>query len=131
MKDKFIRFMMGRYGLDQFSKFLLGVSFIFLLMNIFGGHGLFYILAVLALIYCYFRIFSKNHPKRYEENVKYLYYRDKVKNTFSREKSNINQRKQFHIYTCKDCGQKIRIPRGKGRIEVTCPKCGYKFVKRS
>ena len=84
-----------------------------------------------AIVYTYFRIFSINIQKRYRENQKYLSMTSKLRNRFQREKNMMEQRKTHHIYSCPGCGQKIRIPRGKGKIEIKCPKCGTKFVKKS
>lgn len=131
MRERLARFMMGRYGADEYTKFLFVVAMISLLLNIFMYNGIFYILAVALLIYAYYRMLSRDHTRRYKENIKYIQHRDKVKNIFRREKSYMMQRKTHHIYTCKGCRQKIRIPKGKGRIEITCPKCGYRFIKNS
>lgn len=131
MRERFMRFMIGRYGMDDFSKFLVIVAAVFCVFNLLTHSRIFYLLAIVLLVYAYCRIFSRNHTKRYGENIRYMRYRDKVTRIFNREKSYMKQRKTHHIYTCKGCGQKIRIPRGKGKIEITCPKCGYRFVKRS
>ena len=65
------------------------------------------------------------------ENQKYLGYTQKIRSRFTREKNMMEQRKTHHIYTCPGCGQKIRIPRGKGqKVEIECPKCHEKFIKR-
>lgn len=131
MRERIARFMMGRYGADEFSRFLTLAALLCLVLNIFFRGGLFYILGIVLLVYAYYRMFSKNHGKRYTENMKYLQYKNKVTAMFRREKSHMQQRKTHHIYTCRNCRQKIRIPRGKGRIEITCPKCGFRFVKKS
>ena len=135
MKEKFLRFMQGRYGVDQFSKGLLIAGLVVVLLSSFfaGGRSgsLFYLLGWILIIYCYFRIFSKNVSKRYAENQKYLGYTQKIRSRFTREKNMMEQRKTHHIYTCPGCGQKIRIPRGKGqKVEIECPKCHEKFIKR-
>lgn len=131
MRERIIRFLMGRYGVDDFSRFLMAVSIVFFVLNVIFRRGLFYILAIAVLAYAYYRILSKNHNRRYRENMKYTCYKNKVMSIFKREKSHMQQRKTHHIYTCRKCGQKIRIPRGKGKIQVTCPKCGFQFVKKS
>lgn len=134
MKDKFIRFMQGRYGVDQFSRFLLGVALVSIIISIFirGYLGtLLNTIGLLAIVYTYFRIFSRNIQKRYAENQKYLSITSKIRMRFNKEKNIMAQRKTHHIYTCPGCGQKIRIPRGKGKIEIECPKCHTKFIKNS
>lgn len=131
MRERITRFMMGRYGTDEFSRFLMALSIVFLMLNLVFRRLEFYIPAVVLLAYAYYRILSKNHTARYRENTKYTSYRNKVIQIFKREKSYIHQRKTHHIYTCGKCRQKIRIPKGKGKILVTCPKCGFQFFKRS
>ena len=87
MKEKFLRFMQGRYGLDQFSKALLiGGLIVVLLSSFFAGGragSLFYLLGWILIIYCYFRIFSKNVSKRYAENQKYLAKTYKIQDLYS------------------------------------------------
>ena len=131
MRDKFIRFMQGRYGVDQFSRFLLGVALVSIIISMFvrGYFGtLLNTIGLLAIVYTYFRIFSRNIQKRYGENQKYLSVTSKLRMRLNREKNIMAQRKTHHIYTCPGCGQKIRIPRGKGKIEIECPKCHTKFI---
>lgn len=134
MRDKFIRFMQGRYGVDQLSRFLMGVALVSIILSIFirGGLGtLLNTIGLLAIVYLYFRIFSRNIQKRYAENQKYLSMTARLRTRLNKEKSMMTQRKTHHIYTCPGCGQKIRIPKGKGRIEIDCPKCHTKFIKNS
>ncbi|MBS6117373.1 MAG: hypothetical protein KH896_03650 [Clostridiales bacterium] len=135
MKEKFIRFMQGRYGVDDLAKFTMGAAFVCVLLSIFTGRSnmgaLLDTLGLAAIIYTYFRIFSRNIQKRYEENQWFLARTAKLRLRFQKEKSLMAERKTNHIYTCPGCGQKIRIPRGKGKIEIDCPKCHTKFVKRS
>lgn len=135
MKDKMMRFLQGRYGVDALSKCLLGIGLIaVILAGFFGGKvagNVLYILGWAAIIYCYFRIFSKNITKRYAENQKYLAKTYKLRSFFYKQKELMKQRKVYHIYKCPSCKQKIRIPRGKGKIEVRCPKCGTTFIKKS
>lgn len=131
MKEKLIRFMQGRYGADAFSKFLLTVSMILLLLSIFLPRSPLYLLGLLLMIYCYFRMFSKNIPKRYQENMAYLKYRNKLTGRLGKLKNETVQRKTHHIYRCPNCRQKIRIPRGRGRIAIRCPKCNTEFIKKS
>lgn len=135
MKEKLIRFMQGRYGIDQLSKFLLITGLAVVLLSAFFGETavsmFLYIFGWGVVIYCYFRIFSRNVQKRYAENQAYLMKTYKIRNWFQNQKNIWQQRKVYHIYTCPSCKQKIRIPKGKGKIEVRCPKCGTTFIKKS
>lgn len=131
MKQKLQQFMVGRYGIDSFSKFLMGTALVLCILDIFIDSAMMNSWFVLIIIYVYFRMFSRNHSKRYQENMKYLQIRNKVIAKFNSEKSVMKQRKTHHIYKCPTCRQKIRIPRGKGRICITCPKCKTEFTKTS
>lgn len=132
MKEKLMRFMYGRYGVDSFSQFLVIVGLIFLLISGFFEQGwILYLLALVLLAYSYFRILSRNHTKRRAENEKWLKCTYRLRHSFSILKYRAGQMKSYHIYKCPSCSQKIRIPRGKGRIEIRCPKCGTHFIKKS
>lgn len=122
--------MMGRYGNDQLNRFLMVLTLIFFAISIFGV-GLAYLLGLGCLLWAYFRMLSRNTYKRSLENNRYLKYEYKVRQSLSSFKSNMQQRKVYHIYKCPSCRQKIRIPRGKGRIEIRCPKCSRTFIKKS
>ena len=130
-KNKMMQFMQGRYGADQMGQMLSAVSMVFLIISLFSRNQAWFLLAVIGIVYNYVRMFSKNISKRYAENQKYLGYTQKIRSRFTREKNMMEQRKTHHIYTCPGCGQKIRIPRGKGqKVEIECPKCHEKFIKR-
>ncbi len=129
-----MRFMAGRYGVDAFGKFLNIVSIILLIIALFSRWSIFYLLGVIIIIYEYFRMFSRNIQKRYQENQKYLTLKYKLVIKFGKIKSIFKPRadaKTHKVFKCPDCKQKVRVPKGKGRIEITCPKCKNKFVKKS
>ena len=136
MKEKFMRFMQGRNGVDQFARFTMGVALAAIVLTLFtgtrSGIGAFLdLFGMAAIVYTYFWIFSKNISKRYQENQKYLQMTDKLRARFQKEKRMMSQRKDYHIYSCPGCGQKIRIPRGGfKKVEIECPKCHTKFIKR-
>lgn len=131
LRDRFIRFMQGRYGPDQFSKFLIITGLIFTILSRITGWFILYTLAFFMLIYSYVRVFSKNINKRYGQNQKYLYYENKVKKFFKNIKNGFKQRKTHRIFVCPSCKQKIRVPKGKGKIEISCPKCHTRFIRKS
>jgi len=130
LNDSFARFMYGRYGYDQLGKFLIILSFAALIVSWFITPYARYAFWALIVLF-YFRAFSKNINKRFNENQRYIALSSKITYSFRNKKDLLKQYKNYHIYKCPACGQKIRIPRGKGRIMVTCPRCRSQFEKRS
>ena len=131
MKERMQRFMAGRYGNDQLNQFIFIGAIISMVLEIITRQSLFYTLTLVLLILAYVRVFSRNINKRYEENMKFLQKKDAILNKFRKQKYYAAQRRNFHIYTCPQCKQKIRIPKGKGKISITCPKCRTSFIKKS
>ena len=131
MRDKIYRFMQGRYGTDDFYKFLFWVALIGIVINWFFKSQLLSFAVTLILVYAMYRVLSKNHSARYTENKRYLQATAKIRYWFDQQKKLMEERKYHHIYTCPKCRQKIRIPKGKGKIMIRCPKCHYEFQKRS
>ena len=123
--------MYGRYGVDSFGKFTIWGSLILMLIAGWTHRGILSWLAWAGIIYSYFRMFSKNISKRYAENQKYLKMTAGIRRKLASWKSQLAQRKIYHIYRCPGCKQKIRVPRGRGKIEIRCPKCNTRFVKKS
>lgn len=130
-KNKMMQFMQGRYGADQMGQMLSAVSMVFLIISLFSRNQAWFLLAVIGIVYNYFRMFSKNISKRYAENQKYLTVTAGIRRKLASWKSQLAQRKIYHIYRCPGCKQKIRVPRGRGKIEIRCPKCNTRFVKKS
>ena len=131
LRYRFSKFMQGRYGVDSLSRFLSIVLLAIIILGMFIRIPLSGTITLVILVILYWRMFSRNIPKRYEENQKFLQIRDKLFGRFSDFGSNMSQMKDYHIYKCPRCNQKIRIPRGKGHIMVRCPRCGYEFHKKS
>ncbi len=132
MRNWLNRFMMGRYGNDQLNRFLFGLTMVFVVLQFLTRNRVTYYLALLCLILGYLRMLSRNHQARYAENMKYLSIRDSLLGVFRRKPGrSAADRKNFHIYRCPRCKQKIRIPRGKGKVRISCPKCGNTFIKKS
>lgn len=112
------------YGMDDLNKVLLISSFVLSLFDIFIKGSIVYALSMILFIVFLFRFFSTKKFKRSEENRK---FRNFIK--FYEQKW--NHRKTHRVYKCKQCGQFIRIPKGVGKVEVTCPKCGSKQEHRA
>lgn len=134
-RQKVMQFMQGRYGVDQLSNFLISAAVILALIGMFVRVPALNIICWILIIIGYVRIFSKNINKRYAENQKFLDKTFGIRNAFAKAKYRMKYGKQssepYYIYQCKKCGQRIRIPKGKGKIMVTCPKCKYQFKKYS
>lgn len=131
MKEKLRRFMQGRYGMDELGNLLVWITLIIFVINLFVGFPVLYWIAVVLLIFSYSRMLSKNYARCSAQNRWYLDKTKGIREYFARAASHQAMRKNYHIYTCKQCKQKIRVPKGKGKIIVTCPKCKYEFTKKS
>lgn len=131
MRERMQGFMAGRYGTDQLSKLILWISLACLAVSMFTRLNVFYILGLVLLIYTYYRMFSRNVAKRYAENQKYLNWRYGFAVRRNKRKVHWEQRKIYRFYKCPQCRQKVRVPKGKGKVAITCPKCWMEFVRKS
>ena len=131
MLQWFQRFMIGRYGTEALNRLLSVVSIILLILSYFTIGVLLYPLSVLCLACVFFRMFSRNIWKRSRENQVYLRFKGKLTARFSAAKTQYNQRKTHSFYKCKSCRATLRVPKGKGRMVVTCPKCGVTFMGKT
>ena len=131
MKEKLRQFMIGRYGTDGLNQFLSIASLVLLLIAIVSRISLFTWLSAAPLLFCCYRTFSRNISKRTEENYKFYTLKDRVDNKFRGLKEQWANRKVYHYYRCPQCRQKLRVPRGRGRIQISCPRCGTQFIKKS
>ncbi|HWQ58878.1 MAG TPA: hypothetical protein VN540_07625 [Clostridia bacterium] len=137
-KERIARFMQGRNGPDSLSRACSVTSIVVLVAAIIlqsagakaAGSILWYFALALIAV-CYWRMLSKNITKRYRENVWYLNLRDRFLGFFRREFAHVKQLKTHRFFRCPSCKQRVRTPRGKGKIRVTCPKCGASFIRRS
>lgn len=130
-KDKMSRFMYGRYGMDQLSRNLSLICLVLLIVTMFVRNNVIYMIALVGIVYTYFRVFSRNISRRSEENEKYLRFHYKVVGKLNKIKFRITDSKTHRIFRCPSCSQKIRVPRGKGKISIKCPKCRIEFIKKT
>lgn len=131
IRESLSRVMIGRYGTDELGKVNLYCALFFLVLSMFIRYQILYIIALLLLAVSYFRMFSRNSAKRYRENQQYLNLKYKAVCKVAGWKQNIKIRKTHHIYRCTSCHQKVKVPRGKGKISIRCPKCNNQFIKKS
>ena len=124
------RFMYGRYGNDQLNTFLL-VSYLalYLLFSL-TGFNLLYWVATAAMVFCLFRMLSRNYSRRREENAKFMKVADPVIRWY-RLRRTIRKDKDHTYFKCPNCSQHLRVPKGKGKITVTCRNCGAVFQEKS
>lgn len=134
-KQKFRQFMIGRYGMDQLGQFTSSAVLVLILVSILVRARIpsmvLNILGLAGLISLYWRMFSRDVGKRYQENQIYLRYRFHVTEFFKKIKFRFTQGRSYRIFKCPGCGQKVRIPRGHGKVSVRCPKCGKEFIRKS
>ena len=135
------RFFSGRTGVDALGRTFTWLALILMLLTMITHSAIVYFLAMACLLYSILRMFSKNYQKRYYENQKFLEKTAgirrkfsglpyKIKNFTSKTRYNFEQRKVYAIFKCPECKQKLRAPKGRGKIQVTCSKCHTVFIKR-
>ena len=124
------RLMYGRYGTDRLNWLLLILYLVFWALGAFTRFLLFPILAWILLILVFFRMFSRNTSKRWAENQKFLSAWSRVKGFFSGRSAELHDR-DHRYYHCPQCKNKLRVPRGKGKIQITCPVCRTEFIKKT
>ena len=118
----FRSFMAGRYGTDKLGLTLLVAALVISLISAFIGGVVSLILTLLYYLlmgWAIFRMFSRNTYARYEENRKFLRFFDQLKD------------REHRYFECPKCRQSVRVPRGKGKIAITCPRCREKFIKKT
>ena len=131
MREKLARFMVGRNGVDDLARFESWFVLVVLILSIFTRSGLLDLIAIAFIVHMYFRVFSRNVSKRYEENQKFLNFRYDWTVKWNRKKKHFEQRKMYKFYKCPMCRQEVRVPRGHGKICITCPKCREEVIRRS
>ena len=117
--------MIGRNGLDKLSFSLIIIAF--LIDAVARFFPFLYLFALALFVYAVWRIFSKNLAKRREENYRFTHITGDISESFKKWQYRRQQAKQYKFFSCKACKCKLRVPRGKGKIYITCPKCGQKF----
>ncbi len=131
MKERLRQFMIGRYGTDSLNQCLSVAAIAMFVLCLVTGSDIFYAIAIVLWGYTIFRMLSRNISKRTAENYRFYNTKTAVSGAFSQKKKEFGQRKQYHYYRCPQCRQKLRVPRGRGKIQISCPKCSKQFIKKS
>lgn len=126
-REKFMRFMQGRYGADRLYKFSVYFTGILLIANIFLRSFLLWIILLMLIIWNYFRAFSKNISARQAENRIFIKYADKARSSFRIAKLRFRDRKTHCYRKCPVCKKMLRLPKCKGVHTVNCPQCKNDF----
>ena len=113
------RFMEGRYGNDKLNNAILGTALLISILGLFIRTPLLNLIAYVLMFWAIFRTLSRNTYKRYQENRKFLQFFDRIRD------------REHKYFDCPKCRQMVRVPRGKGKISITCPRCRKKFVRKS
>ncbi|MDR0445713.1 MAG: hypothetical protein LBH17_01550 [Oscillospiraceae bacterium] len=131
MRNFLINLMRGRYGPDNLGTALIFISLILSLILRVLGLGMLAALPYALLALMIFRMFSRNITARRRENDRFLRYyapiRTKIKNRVAR----LRDRKTHKFFTCPGCRKTLRVPRGRGALQITCPRCGERFVRKT
>ncbi len=127
------QFMIGRYGQDELSRFLLILSFVLLIVSTILRfvpipflHFIVYLFALAALLWCTARMFSRNIPARQRERDRYLQMTGKIKTWFRLHRRMWRERKTHRFFKCPSCRATIRVAKGQGDIDVGCPRCKHR-----
>lgn len=129
--------MANRNGLDELSSFIMLIGFVYVVVALFTKKRLFILIGAVFIILCYLRIFSKNVEKRRRENAVYMRYMGRVVKFVEYLVLCVKMRvksfsdKEYAYFVCGGCKQIIRVPKGKNKISIRCPKCSRTFIKRT
>ena len=131
MRESMAGFMAGRNGQDDLARVCYFAGVILLIVNLFVRNGILSLVVIVILFYAIFRIYSRNIYKRQKENAAWLRFTGGIGKRFRLMKRQWTDRKVYKYYICKSCGQTVRVPKGKGRIEITCPRCRTSFIAKT
>ncbi|WP_409227021.1 zinc ribbon domain-containing protein [Gudongella sp. SC589] len=131
MRNWLQKFMRGRYGVDQLSNLMVTIGVILILASILTGYSILNTAGLIVIGLSYFRIFSRDINRRYMENQKFLKSYQPIKNKLFKLKNRTKNSKDYKYFKCPNCGQELRVPRKKGRVNIKCPKCKTSFVRRT
>lgn len=129
--ERIRRVMYGRYGGDQL---MIGSLVVYMLLATISRMTQFMPLMIVAYAvfgWSVYRIMSRNVTRRYQENQLFLKYWNRVPAWFRGQKKYLQDRRVYKYFSCSNCSTRLRVPKGRGKIEVTCPVCRNKFIKKS
>jgi len=124
-------FMIGRYGTDELSIFLIRLALVVMLLSIIPKLSLLAVLSWTLLLIGVYRSLSRKITARSRERDWYLSKTCRISSRFNTYKRIWADRKTHRYFKCKNCKSFVRVPRGKGRIEISCTKCRCKMIRKT
>ena len=124
-------FMIGRYGIDKLNIALFILSMILTLISSITDFAILLYISYIPLILLIYRFLSKDTNTRLKENYKFLKFYNPVQSWIKKRFNMLKSSKTHKYFKCPNCSQTVRVPRGKGKINIICPKCSTKFTKNS
>ena len=131
MGERIARMMQGRYGEDALNRVLLIAAMALLILSFIPYLQICLLLSAALMGYSMFRCYSRNIPKRQRELYAWLRFWNGLRARLGLQKKKWKERKTHCYFHCGKCKAVLRVPRGKGMIDVTCPKCGHITVKKT
>lgn len=131
LMDWLRRMMAGRRGLDQLGLAMLILSIVFIVLSRFWFYLLFSLLSLILLTLCLFRMFSRDAYRRQGENRRFMGFWEPMGRRFQGWRANLSDSKTHCHFKCPACGQKVRVPRNRGKIAIVCPRCRASFVRKT
>ena len=131
LKYKIQVLMQGRYGYDELSRALVIISLLFFVLSAVFKIHLLYMLAGVLLLWSYFRCFSRNFQARQKEFSVYYRIKNKMQKKIRLYKNMWKERKTHRYFKCNKCGAMLKVPKGKGKIQITCKVCQNKMTRKS
>ena len=135
MFNRFANFMTGRRGMDSLNGALLGAAIVFSVIAVFAasqsGSSILRGASTLLLIAAVWRMFSRKTDARRKENEWFLSVTAGPRTALANLGCTLRGDKTHRFFACPGCRSRLRVPRGKGKIRITCPSCGTSFSRRS
>jgi predicted RNA-binding Zn-ribbon protein involved in translation (DUF1610 family) len=127
---KIREFFMYRYGMDSLNRALMVLYVIFLIISLITRQDIFIYISLGIAVYQVYRALSRNFTARAKENQVFIKFWNPIKRKYYSIKKKITD-KTHRYFKCPKCKTEIRVPKNKGKIRITCPKCSEQFIKNT
>lgn len=131
MREKLRNFMAGRNGFDQLCVAQAVAAIVLNLLARLTQRDFFALLSSILVVWMFYRALSRDLGRRQGENLRFLGTGSRIRTDVSAWRTRQKQRREFKFFRCPGCRNWLRVPRGKGKLQVTCPRCGHRFSGRT